>query len=341
MSSRASTPNFDDDDDDFQEIAAAMAQKSPGVPTTSTAKRSHGTMAGDGNESDKEEQSAPAVAPVTLTNQNVVTAPKLYGERKRLRTEQVTELEVFVKAPASLREAQLFANMLALNNKLDKLVTTKSAYEISVDLLKNIHNYSPAVLLSSKITVYKGDGPKNILLAIIKKYRFDVPAGLENIPADWAKIVDAVQESLTQQRSKIKKLIKWSLKINKKDKEYAPPAQRQNIFNLTVALVKGTKCTVNIILCARVALMRCVLLKHSGSNSWNKVDDQLAKIRKQADGDPKKIIKAFTHLLEKDQVTHGVKDYELDNENVDEFQESVDNVIDAGAIDVATSVEAE
>ncbi|KAJ7440868.1 hypothetical protein FB451DRAFT_1414927 [Mycena latifolia] len=50
--------------------------------------------------------------------------------------------------------------------------------------------------------------------------------------------------------------------------------------------------------------------------------------------------RAFTHLLEKDQATHGVKDYELDNENVDEFQESVDNVIDAGAI-VATSAEAE
>ncbi|KAJ7450579.1 hypothetical protein FB451DRAFT_1410273 [Mycena latifolia] len=255
-------------------------------------------MAGDGNDLDKEEQSATAVAPFTLTNQNVVTAAKLYGEGKRLRTEQVTELEVFVK--------------------------------------KNVHNYSPAALLLSKITVYAGDGPKNILLAIIKKYRFGVPAGLENIPADWAKIVDAVQESLTQQRSKLKKLPQN--KQNKTDREYARPAKHQNIFNLTVALVKGTKCTVNIILCPRVALMCCVLLKHPGLNYWNKVDDQLAKIRKEADGDPKKIIKAFTHLLEKDQATHSVKDYELDNENV---VESVDNVIDAGTIDVATSAEAE
>ncbi|KAJ7448522.1 hypothetical protein FB451DRAFT_1411266 [Mycena latifolia] len=49
---------------------------------------------------------------------------------------------------------------------------------------------------------------------------------------------------------------------------------------------------------------------------------------------------AFIHLLEKDQATHGIKYYELDNENVDEFQESVDN-IDVGAIDAATSAEAE
>ncbi|KAJ7489277.1 hypothetical protein FB451DRAFT_1390439 [Mycena latifolia] len=35
------------------------------------------------------------------------------------------------------------------------------------------------------------------------------------------------------------------------------------------------------------------------------------------------------------------KYYELDSENVDEFQESIDSVIDAGAIDVATSAKAE
>ncbi|KAJ7448408.1 hypothetical protein FB451DRAFT_1411422 [Mycena latifolia] len=51
------------------------------------------------------------------------------------------------------------------------------------------------------------------------------------------------------------------------------------------------------------------------------------------------IIAVGFYLLEKDQATHGIKDYKLDNENVDEFQESIDNVIDAGAIDVATSAE--
>ncbi|KAJ7893160.1 hypothetical protein B0H14DRAFT_3427641 [Mycena olivaceomarginata] len=97
---------------------------------------------------------------------------------------------------------------------------------------ENISSYASAVLLSSKITIYKGDGPKNVLLGIIKKYRFDIPDGVEKIPADWAKIVAEVQEALTQKCSKIKKLIGWSLKVNKTDETNGPDSEHQNIFTL-------------------------------------------------------------------------------------------------------------
>jgi hypothetical protein len=43
--------------------------------------------------------------------------------------------------------------------------------------------------------------------AILKKYRFDIPPGLENNKADWDKIVAAVQDALTQRRSTIKKAV--------------------------------------------------------------------------------------------------------------------------------------
>jgi hypothetical protein len=46
--------------------------------------------------------------------------------------------------------------------------------------------------------------------AILKQYRFDMPAGLENIPADWEKVVEAVQDALTQRRSKIKKSVSYT-----------------------------------------------------------------------------------------------------------------------------------
>jgi hypothetical protein len=46
-----------------------------------------------------------------------------------------------------------------------------------------------------------------------------------------------------------------SLKVNKNDKFFAPDADHQNIFQLTTAIVKKTQCSVNIVLCARVALM--------------------------------------------------------------------------------------
>jgi hypothetical protein len=86
----------------------------------------------------------------------------------------------------------------------------------------NLFKYAPAVLLSSKTKIYKGNAVTDILLvrsslhirsaltpfqAIVKKFRFDVPAGLEKIPADWAKVTAAAQYTLTQRRSKIKKAV--------------------------------------------------------------------------------------------------------------------------------------
>ncbi|KAJ7241974.1 hypothetical protein C8J57DRAFT_1558087 [Mycena rebaudengoi] len=165
------------------------------------------------------------------------------------------------------------------------------------DLETNIAKYVPAVLLSSKINVYKGDGPTDILLAILKKYRFDILPGLEHNQVDWAKVISAVQDALTQ-----------NLKLHKGDTVYAPDSQHQNIFELTQALVKGSQCSVNVVLCARVALMRSVYLKHPGPKFWDKLDERLDKIRKEAKSDAKKITKAFRHILTVAQNTHGTTD---------------------------------
>jgi hypothetical protein len=42
---------------------------------------------------------------------------------------------------------------------------------------------------------------------VIKRLRFDIPVGLESIPADWGKVVSFAEYSLTQRRSKIKKVV--------------------------------------------------------------------------------------------------------------------------------------
>ncbi|KAJ7663621.1 hypothetical protein B0H17DRAFT_907815, partial [Mycena rosella] len=89
---------------------------------------------------------------------NLAAVAKHCVERKRLRTDQAAEVDVFVNDTASVREVKMFINMFALDNKINKIVTTKAAYQVSLDLDKNILNYVPVVLLSSKITVYKGTG---------------------------------------------------------------------------------------------------------------------------------------------------------------------------------------
>ncbi|KAJ7661847.1 hypothetical protein B0H17DRAFT_1212096 [Mycena rosella] len=316
-SSRASTP---ESDDEFRKTLDAMAQSSPVAPPQGLAKRNHRTMTQDDGSSDNEnnnmsgetEQTPADTRPVVLPNQNIIAVAQRCASRKRLCVDQVAMVESFAKDNAAVREIKIFCHLVALENKVDKLVTAKAAYQVSPDLNKNILNYAPAILLSSKIMVYKGQATTDVLLAILKTLRFDLPAGIENVPADWAKVSDVVKEALTQKRSKIKRKAS-SLKIQKTDKVHAPADQHQNIFNLTSAIVKGTKCSVNVVLCARVALM----------------------IRKQAKGDASKIVKAFHQLLKADRETHGVDDYELDEEAVDDFQQQVDDVID---MDAATSV---
>ncbi|KAJ7845716.1 hypothetical protein B0H14DRAFT_3138995 [Mycena olivaceomarginata] len=131
-------------------------------------------------------------------------------------------------------------------------------------------------------------------------------------------------------RSKIKKSIRASLKPNK-DGNYAPKEDHLNIFDLTQNIVKGTQCAVNVVLCARIALM--VYRKHPGVKFWDELDKHLAKIRAEAKGDMKQVTRAFRHILTEDQDTHGAKTYELDENTVDTFQEGVDALIEAGTKD--------
>jgi hypothetical protein len=87
----------------------------------------------------------------------------------------------------------------------------------------NIMKYTPAIILSNKISTYKGEGLKTALLVsdlpfflscggilmgsqeVIKRLRFGIPVGLEKIPTDWAKFVSFTEYALTQTHSKTKK----------------------------------------------------------------------------------------------------------------------------------------
>jgi len=78
-------------------------------------------------------------------------------------------------------------------------------------------------MLSVNVSAYKGDVPRNHVLVcilviictsritslqdILKKYRFDLPAGIEHDYANWEKISTFVGYSLTQTRARVKKLV--------------------------------------------------------------------------------------------------------------------------------------
>ncbi|KAJ7275679.1 hypothetical protein C8J57DRAFT_1504981 [Mycena rebaudengoi] len=323
---------------DLDDVFQAMAQDSP-VRPTAAAKRTHSAMLGEVSDGEDNTDAPPAdtsTTPATV-NQNVVAATMRYVERKRLRGEQKTDVEVFLNDPPSVREAKSYVQSLHIENMINKIIVATPPWTPSDDLLKNIYSYATAILLSTKLCAYKGNTPKNILHTILKKHRFDLPPGIEHDAAKWGKVKAAVQGAFTQLRSKFKKSIGASFKAQKKAKKSAPKSQQQNIFDLTQAMVEGTQCEVNILLCARVSFMRKSFLKNSSSKFWDTVDEDLAKIRKKANGDSKQIIRAFRHILKMDRETHGVDNYTI-ADVVDTFQQDVDNVVDATA---ATTVPGE
>ncbi len=98
-----------------------------------------------------------------------------------------------------------------------------------------------------------------------------------------------------------------------------------------------------------------------GSNFWDRLDTSLASIRDKAAGNPKQLVKyvacdhdvlgltkviirAFKFILESDQKTYGQADTEGDDgqdvsEDVDTFQEGVDNFIRAATMSAASSAQ--
>ncbi|KAJ6597905.1 hypothetical protein B0H10DRAFT_1826742, partial [Mycena sp. CBHHK59/15] len=161
----------------------------------------------------------------------------------------------------------------ALHNRLDAFETGKPPFAVSDDTETNIYFYAAAILLSTKLSAYKGSVAKNILLDLLKVNRFDLPPNIERNPAHYAKLVATVQEALTQLRSKIKMVVG----------QPAPSArEHQNIFDLTTHLVQGTKCAVTPELCAD---------GDSGPKFWDSLDADLCKIRNRAGRNARKLNK--------------------------------------------------
>ncbi|KAF8152107.1 hypothetical protein K438DRAFT_1987917 [Mycena galopus ATCC 62051] len=102
------------------------------------------------------------------------------------------------------------------------------------------------------------------------------------------------------------------------------------------AIVKDTQCTVNVIHCARIALMARLPFFH-----FLHIFD-LRPSARSTSGTPanvnaKKSTRAFRHILTQDQDKHGANTYVLDEHTVDTFQLQVDEFINVSVIDAATS----
>ncbi|KAJ7896818.1 hypothetical protein B0H13DRAFT_2338205 [Mycena leptocephala] len=238
--------------------------------------------------------SPPPLLPAVLTSRNVAQMLQYLGESKRLHADQITDGINSVNDPQAIQGAKMILCLHALQNCLDAFNAGKPPFTVSDDTETNIYFYAAAVLLSTKLSAYKGSVAKNILLDILKINCFDLLPNIECNPADYTKLVTVIKKGLAA-----------SFKVNK---EPAPSArEHQNIFQLTTHLVHSTNCAVTPELCACVALMCQVYIEGSGPRFWDSLNADLRKICNRTSRNARKLNKAFKNVLLTDRATHGVK----------------------------------
>ncbi|KAI9064036.1 hypothetical protein FKP32DRAFT_1685488 [Trametes sanguinea] len=277
-----------------------------------------------------------SVSPPSILNQNLAALARRLGTQKKLKLEQRQELEEFAGDTLTVHNLKLYAKLLSLENKVDKIVACAPPFQVSKSLTMNILTYSTAVFFSSKLPAYKGQIPRNHVLDMLKRLRFDLPPGIENNPADWGKVKTCVQDTLTQIRGATKKLLKKSIVSHTDTTKNLP------IFDLAQAIVANTDdIKVTIPLMARVALMRGVFMEYPGEGFWDQVDAHLNALRERA-GTPEQLVHAFKHILKADRKKHGSllgNDAEeaVEDVIVDTMQQNVDDTIEEANHRLTTS----
>ncbi|KAJ7844015.1 hypothetical protein B0H14DRAFT_3687891 [Mycena olivaceomarginata] len=179
-----------------------MNEESPLVLSlTSAQKRTHAAI--DGSTSDNEDESTGGLPALDLaTNQNAVSTLQRYTEKKRLRMDQASEVTLLLKDPPAFRYAKLLANIFHVSNQLSAIVTAQAPFEVNSHLDPIT---LPPFFFPQKLAPTKAAFPPTFSLICSKKHRFDLPAGIENNPADYGKVVSASQDAFTQFRAKCKK----------------------------------------------------------------------------------------------------------------------------------------
>ncbi|THU87003.1 hypothetical protein K435DRAFT_867688 [Dendrothele bispora CBS 962.96] len=258
------------------------------------------------DEDDTEIEGSLLAAPhIQLTaSANDIEHARVLATRRRLKPQQITDVEDCMNALFPLQIARLLIELHANNNLSSEI--------------KNISNCVKSVLLSTKLSAYKGEVPVRHIDTLIKKFRWGVPEGLEHDTAAWDRIKDFISTQLTNRRSTMKKKFRQSLTGSKDVCEtetsdtlksgLLPGDQRWSIYKLTKELTNNTQATVTSVLCARIAVM--VFMKFPGERFWDEVDKKLEVMRRDASKDAendseKRQRHLFEHYLHEDRRLHG------------------------------------
>lgn len=344
---QANSQLFDDDDPILTSMDLPSSPISSPNPKGSQ-KRPHSEVepdAGDELVNIFSTEGPSASLPPAVVNKNTLVAIKSYAAKKKLKTDQIADLEQFTRDPPLVREAKIMACLIQTNNRLNELHAAAPQFFINDSLKKNILALGNRVLLSTKLITYKGEALKAQLLTVILRQGYDLPPNIESNHANYRVLERAAGMALTNKRSSMKKLIRKSLTGSEDADEAIKPdsSEHMSIYDLTKAFVKGTKCKTTPALCARVALMREVFMKDQGEAFWDNVDNRIAKIREKAtqaglENAATRIVKAYAKILKNDRELHGSQVAEQEfPEEVGQVQQDIDSVIESHVLNASTS----
>ncbi|KAJ6583122.1 hypothetical protein DFH09DRAFT_1309358 [Mycena vulgaris] len=313
-------------------LAAAMLEDSP-VPLPPRKRQCPGTD----DEEDGDEDDLPITVPssdapsgiahlgqsVACGDGNILAFAKQYATHKRLKPSQIAEITDKAQDSLATRQIKMFTLALSVDSKLDAIVTSAPEFKLSAAFEKNLRQLALGVMTSSRISSYKGPMATKHVLSIVKKNRFDLPAGIKFIVSDWGLVKSRAEYHLTQVRTGFKNMPLSSV-----------PKNHMNIFVLAQRFVKDCNTVLTVELCARIALMKQHFILFPGDNFWDKLDQNPVWMRKNAKYDENKIAKAFKLVLNDDRAAHGNSaDYALpDDAIVDTWQLFVDTSIDADGL---------
>ncbi|KAE9400409.1 hypothetical protein BT96DRAFT_993098 [Gymnopus androsaceus JB14] len=299
--------NSDDFDlDDFEEVPSSPSRPEKQKATYETAGAS--------------DHSAVAGVLQLNANGNVLAAAKRYAGIKRLRVDQLTEVETFLNDTPAGREVRNY--------------------------IKNIGHYVSAVFFSVRLAAFRGDHATKLVTAKLISLCLDLPENIEHDIASYDRLDEAVGEFFTQRRSLAKKEIRDSVCKKASGKFTAlPDKECLNIYKLTQNLIKGlclshsegddkkiccllrpaeklptsgirlhvkTRIIVTVELCARIAIMRRVYQMVSGQDYWPSADNSMEALQKKVGYDKDRIGRLVKDVLLKDRAKYGVDDYQIE-----------------------------
>ncbi|KLO09371.1 hypothetical protein SCHPADRAFT_943705 [Schizopora paradoxa] len=201
----------------------------------------------------------PSTALVSRSNKSrterMASFAKRHVQGKRLKTAQATEVTDFAILPLEEQMVVMYTNLVQLRDATMLKGNPLAHWVVSENTETNLQAYARIILLSSSLKSYTTNSCFNLLMGIARKFQWDLPKGIFEVPSAKKKLETRVRYHLTQERSKLLKKISASVGYFTKSDTF-DTSKAIHIYDLAIQVTSKTRMTISRQLLCRLALMR-------------------------------------------------------------------------------------